>query len=175
MNTRLVTIVFVLLLAAMVAFGLWIQAAKPEPAELIPTDPDVTLSVPVTIYAYDPHRDQDASENVLCSAQGLVPVSREVPKSDNVLGSTLALLFTDALTEEERARGLTTNFPLTGVRLEEVTTKGEEVTVVVRDPNHTTSGGSCRVNVMRSQIEATAKQFDPQVHVRYSPEGVFEP
>jgi hypothetical protein len=118
-----IAVAFALLVVAMVAFGLYLSnrpQAEPVPPSAVP-EPTATTSavetMSVTIYAYDARRDMDAAGNVLCSAKGLVPVTRNVPRSEGRLAAALGELFAGTLTEDERARGLTTEFPLEGVRL----------------------------------------------------------
>jgi hypothetical protein len=43
------------------------------------------------------------------------------------------------------------------------------------DPQNKTSGGSCRVSILRAQIEATAKQFPGVNEVRFVPAELFQP
>ena len=176
-NQRLRQILFLalILLVAMVALAFHIGAQRPEEAELIVPAADITLTQPVTIYVYDARLDTDASGNVLCSEKGVVPVPRSIPKTETPLRAAIELLLSDPLTEDERARGLTSEFPLQGVRLDDVAISGGTATIVLRDPDHKLSGGSCRVGVMRAQLAATAKEFKDVEEVRFAPEGVLEP
>ena len=43
------------------------------------------------------------------------------------------------------------------------------------DPSGFTSGGSCRVNLLRAQIEKTALQFEMVESVVFEPESIFQP
>ncbi|HEX8591468.1 MAG TPA: GerMN domain-containing protein [Candidatus Paceibacterota bacterium] len=176
-----VAIGFAVLIVAMVALGLHF-GNRPSPEPVVPAAPADPASpapaietMPVTIYLYDARRDMDASGNVLCSAQGLVPSTRTVPQTEARLAAALGELFAGSLTEEERGRGLRTEFPLEGVRLSEVEVDNGTAVITVRDPDHKSSGGACRVNIMRAQIERTAREFSTVERVRFAPEGVFEP
>ena len=173
-------VAFALLVVAMVALGLYF-ANRPNPEPLVPiaTQPaapgPAIETMPVTIYLYDPRRDLDQNGNVLCSAQGLVPSTRNVPQSEAKLAAALGELFAGTLSEDERGRGLATEFPLEGVRLEGVSVDGGTATIAVRDPEHKTSGGACRVSIMRAQIERTAREFSTVERVRFTPDEVFQP
>lgn len=175
MPTNRIILVFLILVLAMVLLGVQL-ANRPEPAPAPPiVTPEVVRTLPVTMYAYDPRLDMDAAGNVMCSDQGLVSVSRSIPATETPLTDAITLLFNDPLTEVERARGLTTEFPLDGVTVESVSLTNGTATIALTDREHRLSGGSCRVNVLRAQIEATAKQFPEVTHVRFTPEGVLEP
>lgn len=176
-----IAVAFALMVVAMVAFGLYLSN-RPAAEPIVPVTTTESSNVapaietmPVTVYLYDARRDMDAAGNVLCSAQGLVPVTRTVPQSEGRLAAALGELFAGTITEDERARGLTTEFPLENVRLVSVDVDGGRATIVVRDPDNKTSGGACRVSIMRAQVERTAREFSTVEEVRFSPEGVFEP
>lgn len=179
MSQNRLVLVFIVLVAAMVAFGFHISAQRPPEAELIvpstPLSPEVTLTTPVMLYAYDGRLDMDAAGNILCGKKGIVSVSRTIPKTDAPLRATLELLLADPLTEEERGRGLSSQFPLEGVSIQDVSVKGDTATITIDDPKYLFSGGACRVNVMAAQIAATAKQFQGIEQVRFEPEGLLEP
>src|SRR3990170_8370312 len=135
-------------------------------------------SHPVSLYYYDPSLDQDASGNIQCSEAGLVPVQRGLPISlseDELIEETISLLISGELTAAERAQGITTEFPLEGLVLTNATLRDGELTLSFEDPNFATSGGACRVTVLRAQVEATAKQFLDVVQVQFFPEELFQP
>ncbi|HEY4489071.1 MAG TPA: GerMN domain-containing protein [Candidatus Paceibacterota bacterium] len=129
----------------------------------------------VNLFYYNPALDLDAEGNVMCTDKGLVPVSRKIA-SMTPIEETIRLLLSGSLTAEERARGITTEYPLPGVSLRSVVlSKNGELRIVLDDPQHRTGGGSCRVTVLWAQIRATALQF-PEVHgVSFQPEELFQP
>ena len=129
----------------------------------------------VTLYYYDPSRDLDAEGNILCSRGGLVPVRRTTSGGEDIIDKTIRLLLSGILTEEERASGVTTEFPLPGFSLKEVRREGETLTLVFDDPNHQTTGGSCRTGILWFQIEATARGFDAFRTIRFEPDELFQP
>lgn len=130
----------------------------------------------VSLFYYNPSRDKDANGNVLCSSKGLVPVTRSIPVSQTPLQDTVRLLIRGELTAQERASGMTTEFPLSGVSLTGASLSSSGVlTLSMNDPENKTSGGACRVQVLRAQIESTAKQFANVQSVRFTPVELFQP
>ncbi|HEY4488966.1 MAG TPA: GerMN domain-containing protein [Candidatus Paceibacterota bacterium] len=129
----------------------------------------------VNLFYYDPTRDQDAEGNVMCTDKGLVPVSRKIA-SMTPIEETIRLLLSGSLTAEERARGITTEYPLSGVSLTSVAlSENGELRIALNDPEHRTGGGSCRVAVLSAQIRATALQFPEVQEVSFRPEELFQP
>ncbi len=141
------------------------------------------LSQPVTatntriiqVFAYNAEKDKDASGNILCSSQGLVAVSRTIPFTNSPIRDALTTLLQEGLRAQERAQGLTSEFPLPGFQLKLAFLKGSELTLTFADPENRTTGGSCRTAILRAQIEATAKQFGGVSRVRMLPETILQP
>lgn len=129
----------------------------------------------VKLFYYKPQADQDASGNILCSRQGLVSVSRTIPKTATPIQDVIRELLKGQLTPEEKQQGITTEFPLSGVTLKGATLKEGILTLEFTDPNNRTSGGSCRAGILWHQIEATAKQFEGVQTVVFKPESLFQP
>lgn len=129
----------------------------------------------VSLYYYDASKDKDATGNVLCSRKGLVPVARTIPLTISPIQDAVKLLLKGSLTAEEKQKGITTEFPLSGVTLTGASQKGSVLTLSFLDPNSKTSGGSCRAGILWFQIEATAKQFPGITSVKFSPEDIFQP
>ncbi|HSE56469.1 MAG TPA: Gmad2 immunoglobulin-like domain-containing protein [Candidatus Paceibacterota bacterium] len=134
-----------------------------------------TAEKTVRLYYYNKAADKDASGNILCSSKGLVTVSRTIPSSQTPIQDTIRLLLKGELTAAEKAHGITTEFPLSGVTLTGASQNGTTLTLSFKDPLHKTSGGSCRVAVLWAQISATAKQFSGIEQVRFLPEELFQP
>jgi len=128
----------------------------------------------INLYYYDPALDQGPG-GAQCSPAGLVAVERIVAPSRDMPREALSMLLEGKLTAQERARGLTPYFPLDGVTLTDLSYTGGVLTAVFYDPEHQTSGGSCRVSIMRAEIEATAKQFTGVDSVRIEPPDIFQP
>lgn len=130
----------------------------------------------VSLYYYNPELDKDESGNIMCSRQGLVLVQRKIPVTQTPIQDTIRLLLRGELTNEERAQGISTEYPLEGFSLVGVPSfKDGILTLQFNDPNNKTVGGSCRVGILWFQIEATAKQFTGVQQVRFLPEELFQP
>lgn len=133
---------------------------------------------PVQLYYYNPDLDKDAAGNIQCSAAGLVPVQRMLNGATGEMGRiawTIRFLLEGELTDEERAQGITTEFPLEGVELLNVALEDGVLTLTFADPNNRTSGGACRAGILWAQIERTAGQFAGVEQVRFAPENLFQP
>lgn len=130
----------------------------------------------VKLYYYDSRLDKDASGNILCSAKGLVAVNRTVPVTQTPLQDAVRLLLRGELSAQEKSSGITTEFPLPDVTLTSASLSSSgALTLALADPNARTSGGACRAQVLRAQVEATARQFSEVKSVRFSPATVFQP
>ena len=132
----------------------------------------------VSLFYYDPDLDLDANGNIQCSADGLASVQRQVASGlsgERLIEDTLRLLIDGDLTTDERAQGLTTEYPLEGVALDDVALQDGMLTLTFSDPNNLTSGGACRVSILWLQIEQTALQFDGVDQVRFEPLDLFQP
>ena len=129
----------------------------------------------VQLYYYSEEKDRDAEGNIQCTKEGLVVVERTIPPTQTPLKEAIELLLEGTLTAEERAQGITTEFPLEGVVLTSASITDGVATLTFDDPQNKTGGGSCRVSVLWAQIEATAKQFQTVQSVRFMPEELFQP
>lgn len=128
----------------------------------------------IQLFYYDPVKDQDETGNVMCTREGLAPVTRTI-RSGNPIEDTLNLLLEGNLTAEERDAGITTEFPLSGVRLIDAALMDGILTLTFEDPQNRTSGGACRAGILWFQIEETALQFPEVEEVRFMPEELFQP
>lgn len=144
----------------------------------IPIRFDLAVAPPtrtVKLYYYDPALDRDASGTIQCSRNGLVAVERTIPITQTPVQNTIRLLLQGGLTDNERVRGVTTEYPLPGVTLSGASLQNGVLTLTLSDPNDRTSGGACRAGVLWYQIEATALQFPEVRSVRFLPESIFQP
>ena len=129
----------------------------------------------VRLYYYNPKLDQDEEGNIACSRKGLVAVERTIPLSKTPIQDAIRLLLKGELTEEEKAQGIETEYPLARLSLEGAVLKDGVLTLEFFDPQNKTSGGSCRAGILWFQIEETAKQFPEVKEVRFLPENLFQP
>lgn len=155
--------------------GEWVKHGNPSAP--MPAEPcgKEKITRKVLLYYYNSENDKDESENIMCSRKGLTPVEREIPLSKTPIQDTIKLLLEGKLTEEEKARGITTEYPLEGFSLKGASLKDGTLILEFKDPNYKTGGGSCRVGILWFQIEATAKQFEEVKEVHFLPEELFQP
>nr|KKS46765.1 MAG: hypothetical protein UV11_C0024G0009 [Candidatus Giovannonibacteria bacterium GW2011_GWF2_42_19] len=128
----------------------------------------------VYLYYYNSEKDKDQSGNVQCSRAGLEPVERAI-SSDNLIIDTVKLLIKGELSQSERAKGITTEYPLPGFELGDLKLDNGVLTLSFNDPQNKSVGGSCRVGILWFQIEATVKQFPEVKSVKFMPEEIFQP
>lgn len=121
-----------------------------------------TTTRSVKIYLYNEANDKDSKGNILCSSKGLVQTSKTIPFTATPIQDTLKTLF-----------AADTNFR--GVELKGATLKNGTLTIELSDPQKSTTGGSCKVGILRAQIEATVKQFDGIQTVTFIPAEVLQP
>ncbi len=131
----------------------------------------------VSLFFYDANKDKDAKGGILCSKQGLVAVTRSIPKTTTTnIADTVRLLLQGGLSDAEKQQGITTEFPLAGFELENAALDAKgALTLTFKDPQFKSSGGSCRVNILYAQIEATAKQFPEVKSVIIKPDAILQP
>lgn len=95
--------------------------------------------------------------------------------SKTPIQDAIKLLLKGELTEEEKAQGIETEYPLAGFSLEGAALKDGVLTLEFFDLQNKTSGGSCRAGILWFQIEEIAKQFPEVKKVRFLPENLFQP
>ena len=132
-------------------------------------------TIPVKLYYYDSSRDQGPG-GAQCSKKGLVSLNRAIPKTQTPLTDSIKLLLQGEISAIEKSAGITTDFPLSGLTLDKATINAQSLaTLTFSDPQNKTSGGACRANILRLQIEETAKQFASVKSVNILPGTLFQP
>jgi hypothetical protein len=130
----------------------------------------------IDLFYYNYDLDKDESGNIACSRNGLVTVKREIPTTQTPIQDAIKLLLSGNLTTQEKAQGISTEYPLLGFNLVSANLdKNGVLTLEFEDLQNKTVGGSCRVGILWFQIEATAKQFDEVKEVKFLPEDIFQP
>jgi hypothetical protein len=122
------------------------------------------------------------TDNGQCTKAGLAAVQRKIPQDNDfkkTMASALNMFLKGDLTAEERAQGIDTEYPLDGLKLSKVDfdkTSGK-LTLTLEDLKHKTTGGSCRVDVLYYQLEATIMQFGEVSGFKLvsSDDGLFAP
>lgn len=129
----------------------------------------------VLLYYYNGNKDADEQGNIECSEKGMVAVERSMSVTMSPIQNTLNLLMQGEVTPEEKTKGITTQFPLEGVSVKDISFVGGKLVLTFDDPQFKTSGGACRVNILRMQIEKTVKQFETVKSVQLKPDEAFQP
>jgi hypothetical protein len=126
-------------------------------------------------YFYSEARDTEQYGNILCSSKGLVAVPKKVVAEKYTITHALNELLRGEITTKQKADGLSTEFPLTGLSLVGVSVENGTAEILFMDPLHRSSGGSCRVSILRAQVEATVRQFPGINRVIIKPDEAFQP
>ncbi len=160
--------IFIIIIAVLAILALWFFIRF-----VVGGSEDTWLSV--KLFYYNPEKDRGNDGNSLCSRKGLMSVERKIPITKTPIQDTIKLLLLGELTNEERAQGINTEYPLEGLSLKGALLKDGVLTLEFDDSNNKTVGGSCRVGILWFQIEATAEQFPEVQQVRFLPEEIFQP
>ncbi len=135
------------------------------------------LGQDVELFYYNQELDTDESGNVMCSPDSVSPVSRSVAATtqDELIKKTLNLLLEGNLSQAEKDQGLSTEFPNPDFELEDLSLENGVLTLTFTEVPGFTSGGSCRVTLLRAQVEETALQFPEVDEVVIQPSEIFQP
>lgn len=134
-----------------------------------------TTSQMVSLNLYYPNTVKAQEVGDECSSASVVSVTRTVPKSITPLADTIALLLQGNITQEEKDAGFTTEFPQSGFELISANIKDGVAILEFSEVPGFTSGGACRVELLRAQVEKTALQFPDVKSVKIVPETIFQP
>ncbi len=128
----------------------------------------------VSLFFYDKEKDKSLPPEgqISCSQEAIVPVERIV-RGENPALDALDLLFREEERKEESH--LTNELARTGLYLESLSLEDGVLTIEIPEVPGVTSGGSCQMNIYRSQIEKTALQFPEIQEIRFEPESLFQP
>ncbi len=144
----------------------------------VPVQFEKVNSRKILLYYYNQEKDKDKTGNVQCSENSLVSVEREISISQTPIKDTIDLFLKgkENLTQKDIDNGITTEYPLEGLKLKSVNLKPDGTLILeFDDPLNKTSGGSCRVKILWAQIEKTAKQFSEVKEVQFFPQELFQP
>ena len=149
----------------------WQKISAERPAE----ESKAAATRKVKLYYYNKTKDIEASGFVSCSPDAVLPVEREIPRTDTPIEDTIRLLIEGELTEAEKAAGFTTEFPHPEFKLLDVDFKDGLLTLTFTEVRSFTVGGACRVTLLAAQIKKTARQFPGVREVRLAPDSLFQP
>jgi len=126
----------------------------------------------VVLYYYNQLEDK---ENI-CAFKFVQPVEREIKDGGDIIKETVELLIKGQLTEEEKSKGLTTEYPNPGFKLlESSLNKNGTLTLEFTEVPGFTSGSSCQVGIMMQEILKTVRQFPQVKSIVFKPDSLFEP
>jgi len=119
--------------------------------------------------------NQLEDKNIECGQDYVLPVEREIDLTQTPIQDTINLLIKGEITQEEKDRGFTTEFPNAAFKLLSANLKDGVLSLEFTEVPGFTGGGSCRISILASQIIKTAKQFSGVNEVILLPESIFQP
>jgi hypothetical protein len=129
----------------------------------------------VYLYYYNEFQDMDEAGNTDCSPNAVLPVERRVDKSLANPEDTIRLLLEGDVLDTEEAEGFETLFSHPDFQLVNSELDNGTLILTFSDVPGFSSGGSCRVTLLRAQVEKTALQFEDVQAVRIEPDSIFQP
>lgn len=127
----------------------------------------------VQLFFYDEEADTDETGNIMCSADAVVAVTRDI--SDYTIEKHIQAVL-DGPNQAEEDQGLSSEYPLEGFSLEGASLSEDgTLTLTFNDENNSASGGSCRVGILDAQIRKTAMSISGVEDVVMMPEDIFQP
>lgn len=115
---------------------------------------------------YDPKFD--------CLTSAVVPVEREIPKTESQIQDAINLLIKGEITAEEKLAGFMSEFPHSNFKLLDTNLENGALTLSFTEISGFTTGGSCRISILSAQIIKTAEQFNEVEKVIFSPVELFQ-
>ena len=171
LRPTLVQKIILIISTAILALGIIFTLAPAiiEPKTLFPKLPQ-----PIKFYYYQASADKDQS----CNSQFVLPLETDmvIDNPDTKIVDTINFLLLSQLSEENQKLGFTSEFPHPNFSLKsaDLSTDGTLTLTFPIIPSFT-SGGACRVSILRTQIEKTALQFPEVKKIVFSPEEIFQP
>ncbi len=129
----------------------------------------------IKLYYYNESLDKDKDGKLLCGTKGLIPVVRSIPVTQTPLQDALTLLLNSQATEQEAFSGLRNLYPLQGVKLQKINLDKGVLALTIDDPFNKTRGTECERNILRLQLEKTAKEFTEVKTITVLPQVIFQP
>lgn len=128
--------------------------------------------ITVKLYFYNSNFDHKRD----CLEDAVLPVEREIPRTETPIKDTIELLLR-GVTPEESAEGFGSEFPYAGFKLLGASLNNGVLNLNFPEISSFTSGGSCRVGLLNAQLDKTAKQFPEVKEVTYNNQkwGMFQP
>src|SRR4030042_2099950 len=115
---------FVLIISVLFVFSGCVSVPKdtqnivPEKEEVQePIVQEQPMTEEISLYYYNQIQDKDATGNALCSENAILPLKREIAKSEKIIEDTLNFLLKGEITQVEKDQGFSTEYPLPGFSL----------------------------------------------------------
>ncbi len=138
--------------------------------------PKIPKKVDVYLYYYNKEEDISLSGgNISCREEAILPVKRNISFSDNLIRDSIELLINEELLQKEIESGFENEFLHSGLEVEKINLEDGILTINLNEVPGFTSGGSCRVGILSSQIKKTAMQFEGVKEVIFLPDSIFQP
>ncbi len=137
---------------------------------------DAIPSIQVALYYFNQTEDQKLPPSQQVNVDSILPVYRTISSSKDIIKDTINLLLRGDLTNTERAKGFTTQFPNSDFHLisSQLQNNGTLILTFTEVPGFT-DGGSARMLILSNSIIKTAKQFPEVRYVTLAPDILFQP
>lgn len=121
----------------------------------------------IKLFYYNQSDDKDNT----CGNDFVIPVDRQIPASDDIIGDSVKLLIKGQLTDEEKAAGFTADFPNSNFNLLSSELNNGVLTLTFTDVPGLM--GSCKAGLMLEEIIKTARQFPEVKKIVIYPDSLF--
>lgn len=152
MCNRKLTIIALTAFVLLAGFCFYLILKSPNPQPIITPTPTASQEF-MTLKVY--YNNPESGEEFSCNK--VLPVTRQIPKTQGVARAALEELFKGP-TDEEKKQGYSTSIP-SGVKIQSLNIENATAKIDFDEQLDFQVGGSCRVAAIRSQITETLKQF----------------
>lgn len=134
---------------------------------------EVEKKVKIKLYYFN-HNVANKLNNP-CSSESISYIEKWIPLTENIIENTIRFRLLYQLSKKEIDKGFSGDFPITFLITNiELAASDSVLTLDFLDLEWFSSGGSCRVSILKSQLRKTALQF-PQVNSVIFPKALFQP
>lgn len=150
------------------------QASNDDSMKLPITFDRNTQPQDVSLFLYNPNKDQGAKGATLCSKNGIVEVKRTVTPKNSIIKDTLEALIKGGVSADEDKKGVQSMFPYTGLTISDVSLDDSGVlSVTFGNYAAVANISACRSSISKLQLEKTALQFGQVKSVKLMPKTLF--
>lgn len=128
--------------------------------------------ISILLYYYNEKEAQETGN--YCSEEVVLPVSRKIPVTNRIIEDTIITLIRGEMTKEEKEQGFSIRFSNPGFKLETFLLKEGVLTLKFSGVPEFKNDISCSADMLKVQIEKTAKQFPIVKEVIIEPEHLFQ-